>query len=183
MILGIYLSLYRYLHDSDPSVPRQVPFPGSAAGYKSVATDSPMSSCAKFQIFAGLNGQKTAGQSYNMADEPATFETKWPAIAEIFGLEGVPPTSDKPIDIEAWVNSHKEKWTELEDKYGLKKGVVESTGWDFARVLSIPFDRPFDLTKVKETGFKDHVGVIAAFKETFDYMTREDVKVLPPLSL
>jgi len=84
-------------------------------------------------IFVSLNPEKTAGGSYNIADEDNAYswEMTWPGICEYFGVVAAGPAEDGSPSGEAWVMSQQGHWNSWEQEKGLKAGVLRETAWVF----------------------------------------------------
>ncbi|KZT39374.1 hypothetical protein SISSUDRAFT_1003543, partial [Sistotremastrum suecicum HHB10207 ss-3] len=175
-VFGVYLSLYRAVHGEGA----EVPFPATNAAYKIMTTEASTGTLAKFQIHVSLNDDKFEnGEAFNVGDKAASFETKWPAMAAYFGLEGVPPKQDNPQDaMEKWVHDHVETWAKLEGRYGLRAGAIEGTGWWFGNIVIWAFfDRPFDLTKMKRVGFEEDGDTVKGYYAAWDLYKK--AKIIP----
>ncbi|KAF7978262.1 hypothetical protein HWV62_1092 [Athelia sp. TMB] len=172
--LGVFLALWRAVYGSGATIP----FPGPKAAYERTHTDTPMGPAARFHIFASLRGAETHEQTYNIGAAPSSYAQKWPLFAAQFGLVGAPPARDEGIDVAAWVSAHRAAWGDLEKEYGLQAGVIEKVGWDFLILLTIPFDREYDISKARELGFQEEMDLMAAYREAWELMAAS--KLLPP---
>ncbi|KAL2794845.1 hypothetical protein BJX66DRAFT_351009 [Aspergillus keveii] len=150
--LALYLSLYREVNGAGA----EVVFPGTLKSWGIKSNDSGQDIIARFAIHASLHPEITSGERYNVADNArwSTWAVKWPVICEFFGLVGVAPENGSGPDPSAYVAEHREKWFEVERKYGLKGGRVGNE-----KSLSIvpqflmgmfDFDRQLDMSKCHE---------------------------------
>jgi hypothetical protein len=150
--LALYLSLYREINGAGA----EVVFPGTLKSWGIKSNDSGQDIIARFAIHASLHPEITSGERYNVADNArwSTWAVKWPVICEFFGLVGVAPENGSGPDPSAYVAEHREKWFEVERKYGLKGGRVGNE-----KSLSIvpqflmgmfDFDRQLDMSKCHE---------------------------------
>ncbi|KZP30260.1 hypothetical protein FIBSPDRAFT_777421 [Athelia psychrophila] len=173
--LGVFFALWRAVHGPGATIP----FPGPKAAYERTHTETPMGAAARFQIFASLRGGETHEQVYNIGTSPSSYAHKWPLLAAQFELVGAPPAADEGIDVAAWVRAHRAEWGVLETEHGLQTGVIETVGWDFLVILTIPIDREYDTSKARELGFQEEMDLMAAYKEAWGLMAAS--KLLPPV--
>lgn len=173
--LGIFLAMWRRVHGAGSTIP----YPGSLVAYERSNTETPMGGNARFQIYASLQGSKTHAQAFNIGAPTSTFAEKWPRMAKVFGLVGVPPINEGGIDVSKWVIDHKDVWNQMEVEYGLKPGAIEKTGWAFLIILYIPFDRDYDISRSREIGFSEDMDIAEAYKESWEFMAQ--AKLLPPV--
>ena len=130
--IGLYLALWKSFGGS-----KQVPFPGTPSSYQTLHTDSSQDLLGDFTIFVSMQGDKTAGQSVNVADnEGVSWESTWSGICSYFGLEGVGPVEDPTFSQgETWVVDQKLQWESWEEKHGLRKGTVAQAPWEFFTII------------------------------------------------
>lgn len=126
--IGIYLSLWSHLNHGKPA-----PFPGTTTSYRFSQSNGFQDIIAKMHIYVSLHPEKTAGQSYNIADEEfgRNWESTWPGICKYFGIEAGGPPEDGSLTGEGWVLSERDRWSTWEVDNGLKSGVVSQTAWGF----------------------------------------------------
>ncbi|KAI3395262.1 hypothetical protein diail_1615 [Diaporthe ilicicola] len=105
--LGFYLSLFREVH----GVGAQCAYPGTAAGFRSLHTDSSQDVIARMEIFAALHPDRCGGgRAFNVADgEVVTWADIWGAICAYFGLVGAPPT-EEAATVGDFVSKHVDRW-------------------------------------------------------------------------
>jgi hypothetical protein len=119
--LALYLSLYRYVEGEGA----KCTFPGTDKSWVNRYNESPQDMVARFSIFASLDPEKTAGRAFNVGGQEDTWKGKWPVICDYFGLKGTGPEEGSPQP-GAYIASHRKQWDEMESRYGLKKGSVDS---------------------------------------------------------
>ncbi|KAG8157338.1 hypothetical protein KVR01_012722 [Diaporthe batatas] len=173
--LGFYLSLFREVHGAGA----KCPYPGTAAGYRSLHTDSSQDIIARMEIFAALEPEKCGGgRAFNVADgEVVTWGDVWGGICAYFGLEGLPP-SEGTETAGAFVVKHADRWPGLVEREGLEgMDIVAHNWWFVERILQIPFDRQFDLSSAREVGFKETVDTTRGYTLVFDRMRQ--AKMIP----
>lgn len=174
--LGLYLSLYRYLNGEGA----KVVFPGTMKSWAGKSNDSSQDVLARFAISAGLGTSeqisKIAGRSFNVADSntPSSWSEKWPKICSYFGLVGIEPSEangGSGPDPTAYVSENREKWFEVEKKYGLHTGRVGNErsygGFPHFIMSMFNFDRQIDLSKM-HTVYKEEVTTEDAWFKAFD---------------
>jgi len=163
--LAVYLTLYRHVHGEGV----QCPFPGSDKAWRSKHTDTSSYILARFNIHVALQGDKTAGKAYNIADgEVTTWEQKWPKLCEYFDLVAgqATPNANPP---EEFFDKHIQTWYELVDQKGLvQQG--EPQFWFVDALFHIDFDRHYDLSAAREIGFDEKVDTIEGYIKVFDRM-------------
>ncbi|KAI1171535.1 hypothetical protein F4777DRAFT_591148 [Nemania sp. FL0916] len=182
-----YLSLYAHNHGVGPSISIQsdetpamveVPFPGNAAGAKSLFSPVSAPTLARFMIYASLHPDVCGdGRLFNVADReaPATYGEIWSRIASWFGLVGVGPTESIREEVNAlkvgelpegsgqltpgeYVAKHQGVFSECGRENAVRKGVgvgsrqLDSVGY------WLTFDRQLSLERLKNTGFEEVVG-------------------------
>ncbi|KZV75880.1 hypothetical protein PENSPDRAFT_748087 [Peniophora sp. CONT] len=185
LALGVYLALYRAVH----GIGATVPLPASLAGARALNSESPADDIACASIFLALKSDpKLKGKGFNAVDSPSTYEARWTALTKIWGLVGSPPdlgaeVEDDPVApttraIE-WAQSQVEKWRELEEEHGLRKGVLETVGFDFLYVLSMPGDRRMSTKALKEAGWKEEPDTIKTYEDAWRFFAKAGF--LPPL--
>lgn len=119
--LALYLSLYSAVEGAGATCP----FPGTEKSWVNRYNESPQDMVARFSIYASLHPDKTASRSFNVGGQEDSWSGKWPVICAYFGLEGSGPREDAPQP-GAYIAAHRKEWDELERKFGLKKGSVDS---------------------------------------------------------
>jgi len=165
--LAYWLSLYRYVHGEGA----EVPFPSSEIAWQGQHTDTSAYILSRFEIYAALNGDKTASMAFNIADgEISSWAKKWSGICEYFGLTpGRPaPSTIKP---EVFFKKHANVWDEIVKKYGLVNR-EETSWWFFQGCLSQEFDRHFDLSAARKVGFTETVDTLQMYTQVFDKMRK-----------
>lgn len=166
--LGFYLSLFREVHGEGAPCA----YPGTAAGYRSLHTDSSQDIIARMEIFAALEPDKCGGgRAFNVADgEVVTWADIWGGICAYFGLEGAPPAEDSET-AGAFVSKYVDRWPGVVEREGLESMDILAHNWWFVeRILQIPFDRQFDLRSAREVGFQETVDTTRGYTLVFDRM-------------
>ncbi|KAL1877928.1 hypothetical protein Daus18300_002281 [Diaporthe australafricana] len=173
--LGFYLSLFREVHGAGS----QCPYPGTAAGYRSLHTDSSQDIIARMEIFAALEPEKCGGgRAFNVADgEVVTWADIWGGICAYFDLVGAPPAEETATAGE-FVTKNLDRWPGVVEREKLESMDIMAHNWWFVeRILQIPFDRQFDLSSAREVGFKETVDTTRGYTLVFDRMRQ--AKMIP----
>ncbi|KAL4908670.1 hypothetical protein BDW74DRAFT_188577 [Aspergillus multicolor] len=156
--LALYLSLYRELNGPGA----EVVFPGTKS-WTIKSNDSNQDIIGRFSVYASLHPEWSAGERYNVADN-----------AQYSSWSGVAPTNGPGPDPSAYIHENKEKWFELEKKYGLKGGRVgnEKSLTIVSNFLmnQFDFDRQVDMTKMHRAwgDAKEETDVQGAWHVAFD---------------
>lgn len=171
--LALYLSLVAEIHGKGT----EVAFPGNSKSWTIKSNDSSQDIIGRFTVHASLHPETTGEQRYNVADNAqwSTWSAKWPVICEYFGLRGVPPPAEgSGPNPSAYVQENKDKWFEMEKKYGLK---TDRVGNDRS-LTAVPnflmgqfdFDREIDLTKMHEAWgpAKEEIDIQGGWHTAFD---------------
>ena len=157
-----------------------MPFPGNEKSWVNRYNESPQDTVARFSVYASLNPEKTASRSFNVGGQEDTWKGKWPVICKYFGLEGTGPEENSPQP-GAYIAAHRKKWDELENKYNLKKGSVDSDiahpGFQYYIMTMFDFDRQMSLEAAKQIGFTEEMATPDTWKIAFDRMRA--AKVIP----
>ncbi|KAI9371742.1 hypothetical protein BJX61DRAFT_548093 [Aspergillus egyptiacus] len=171
--LALYLSLYAEINGPGA----EVPFPGTMKSWNIKSNDSSQDIIGRFAVYASLHPETTAGQRYNVADNAqwSTWSVKWPIICQYFGLRGVaPPSQGSGPDPSAYVLENRDRWFEMERKYGLKTG---RAGNDRSLAVvpnflmsQFDFDRQVDLSKMHQAWgeAKEEIDIQGAWHTAFD---------------
>ncbi|KEF60956.1 uncharacterized protein A1O9_02520 [Exophiala aquamarina CBS 119918] len=130
--IGLYLALWKSFGGS-----KEVAFPGTPTSYRTLHADSAQDLLGDFTIFLSMQGDKVAGQSFNIADnDSVTWQSTWPGICSYFGLHGTDPVEDSALPQgEKWVMDLKPQWEQWERQHSLKKGTVANAPWDFFTLI------------------------------------------------
>lgn len=176
--IALFLSLYAAVHGPGA----KVAFPGTQAAYDaSRHTDVAQDVLARFTLFVSLQARaRVAQRSFNIGDSDGgvTWGELWPGLAAYFGLEGVPPSAaaaGEPLGVE-WVNANKERWGRWEEEAGVRKGVLESTGWWFFDWLSkAELERYLDLGEARALGWEESQDTVKSFHDAFDKLKEAGV--------
>ncbi|KAL4985904.1 hypothetical protein BDW68DRAFT_198455 [Aspergillus falconensis] len=156
--LAIYLSLYREINGPGA----EVVFPGTKS-WTIKSNDSNQDIIGRFAVYASLHPEWSAGERYNVADN-----AQWSTWSGVAPIDGPGP------DPSAYIQENKEKWFQMEKKYGLKGGRV---GNDKSLTIvsnflmnQFDFDRQVDLTKMHAAwgGAKEETDVQGAWHIAFD---------------
>jgi hypothetical protein len=172
--LGLFLSFFVYREG--PGV--KVAYPGPQAAYTALHTDVSQSLLARFHIYASLHPDLTAGQAFNIGDDPAgvSWMAVWPRICAYFGLVGTGPTDEdapkEPFNIDVYMQAHRAEWAAWVAKHGLKEGALEGTDFTFLTMMMgmAVFGREYDLSKAQEIGFTETRDTVEGYLAAFDLM-------------
>lgn len=135
---------------------------------------------ARFAIFSAIDSERSNGKSFNVTEDATSWSIRWPQLAAVFGLKGVPPTQDAPVEVEKWAKANAGAWDELAKEYDLKPGAIDDGAWDFmVGMLAYDMDRVYDNTARRTFGFEEKVDSIPSFKQAFQYFV--EFKQIPPL--
>ncbi|KAH7398683.1 hypothetical protein DE146DRAFT_694267 [Phaeosphaeria sp. MPI-PUGE-AT-0046c] len=174
--LALYLSTYRAVEGEGA----KCPFPGNEKSWVNKYNESPQDMVAQFSIYASLNPEKTASQSFNVGGQEDTWSGKWPVICEYFGLKGTGPEENSPQP-GAYIAAHRKAWDELEAKHGLKKGTVDSDvshpGFQYFIMSMFDFDRQMSMEASHKAGYTEEIRTPETWKIAFDRMRK--AKVIP----
>jgi hypothetical protein len=126
--------------------------------------------------------QERKGEAFNVADEkaPGSWKMKWSDICSHFKLQGAPPPKEgTAIEVRRYVEDHMDTWKEMEQKYGLKSGIVDSIfcskRFEFACLSLFDFDRQFDMRKIYGSSFEEEKPTKAVWGGVFDRMKRANI--------
>jgi hypothetical protein len=171
--LGLFFSFF----SSHEGPGASVPYPGPQSAYTALHTDVSQSLLAQFHIYASLHPDLTAGQAFNIGDEPTgvTWATLWPRICAYFGLVGAEPVNDtlqESFNIDKYMQAHRAEWASWEAKHSLKKGALEGTDFSFLTLMlgMTVFGREYDLGKAQEIGFTESRDTVDGYLKAFDLM-------------
>ncbi|KAI9721321.1 MAG: hypothetical protein M1828_005181 [Chrysothrix sp. TS-e1954] len=174
--LGLWLSLVREIEDQGA----KVPFPGTDKSWLCKHTDSSQDILARSEIHIALHRDTCMNASqFNSADGAVvTWSDKWPGICKYFGLQGTLPGSE-PYSIEAWVKSNQQAWQALAQKHNLRQGIFENFSWPFLYFVmtAFDFDRHYDLSALRSTGFTESLDTVGGYTTAFDRMSA--AKIIP----
>ena len=164
--LGAYLSLYREVNGPGS----ECPFPGTEGAWTAKHSDTSSYILARFEIHTALSA-KTSGGVYNIANGDITsWQQKWPGITKWFELKGSNPAPSAQAP-EEFYNSHRQQWNKMIKKYGLKKEKEEGF-WFLHGCLKGEFDRYYDLTEARKSGFDETIDTIESYIKTFEKMRK-----------
>ncbi|KAK1240990.1 hypothetical protein MKX08_000964 [Trichoderma sp. CBMAI-0020] len=175
--VGLYLALWKSFRGTEP-----VPFPGTPTSYRTLHTDSAQDNLGEFTIFLSMQGDRSAGKSFNFADnDGVSWESTWCGICDYFGLQGVGPVEDASfLQGETWVLSKKDVWPQWEQDQGVKKGTIEATPWDFFTIIVgyySEIDRHLDLSRTRLLGWNRTYDAVQSYYDTFHRL--QGAKLLP----
>ena len=182
--LGTYFALYRAVHGTGATVL----LPASLTGARALNSESPADDIARASIFLALKSDPSLkGKSFNIADEPSTYERRWPALAKAWGLVGALP--NPKIDVEddplaptkraiEWARSQVGKWRELKDAYNLRAD-LEKIDFDFFGVLGMPQDRRMSTKALRDAGWVEEPDTMEAYEEAWRLFAKAGF--LPPV--
>lgn len=169
--LGLYLGFWRWKMGENT----EVPFPGGKRAWTSKRTDTSQDILARGHLWvsAGADREKVDGKAFNVADgHVVAWQDIWDGICKYFGLTGVGPGNAKTEERKGakWMLDHRDEWERFEEENGLKKGLAESTTWDFmdAIVAGAKVDRQYDLSRIRSVGFEDEVPTVSAYHIAFE---------------
>jgi hypothetical protein len=171
--LGLFLSFFASREGPGTSVP----YPGPQSAYTAPHTDVSQSLLARFHLYASLHPDLTAGQAFNVGDEPAgvTWAALWPRISAYFGLVGTEPINDarqETFSIDRYMRTHRAEWAAWVSKHNLKEGALEGTDFTFLTLMlgMTVFGREYDLGKAKGIGFTETRDTVDGYLEAFELM-------------
>ncbi|KAB2569977.1 Short chain dehydrogenase sirQ [Lasiodiplodia theobromae] len=177
--IGLYLTIYREVHGAGAAVP----FPGYEHGYHAKHSDTFQDILSKMEIYAALNPDKCGdGGVFNIADgKDVAWADVWPRLCEHFGLVGQGPVVANKTPMLDFVKEHRDAWSNLAKRYGLKEEVVDQQGWAHTHFMLVPFDfdRQYDLSRSREVGFSEEIDTVEGYILSWDRMRA--AKILPPL--
>ncbi|CZT18332.1 uncharacterized protein RCC_04176 [Ramularia collo-cygni] len=162
---AVYLYAYKLVYGEGANVP----FPGVAAGYDSLYTETSAKTLAKVAIFASLHPEDFRERIFNVADnaQPGSMRERWPQIASWFGLKGVPPpenASASDMKPSEFIKQHREKL----DAQGVKGVEI----WNSKQLDSygywLTFDRHLCLDRLRAAGFHEESRPEEGWWETFE---------------
>ncbi|KAJ3545825.1 hypothetical protein NM208_g2317 [Fusarium decemcellulare] len=168
--IALYLSVYRAVHGKGS----KVPFPGTAKSYRNKHSDTFQDLLSKMEIHVALKDElRTNGPAYNIADEdgPITWEDVWPGICSSFGLVGVAPSGGgQQQSMEDFVKSNRSSWNALCDEFAVRKDRIDVQGWTHTHFMLVDFDfdRWYDLSRTRATGFTESIDTVEAYKISFN---------------
>lgn len=123
--LAVFLSLYRAIHGEGA----ECAYPGSSKAWVAKSIDSSSDMIARQTLHLSLTLPPSAkGEGYNVADAKyaSNWEIKWPALCSYFGLKGIPPPVENPLEVRKYIKDNFETWQGLERKFGLATGKADS---------------------------------------------------------
>lgn len=179
--LGIFLALWKNVQGDGSTCP----FPGSEGAWKALWNQGSSDMLARQAIHLSLTlPMSRRGEAFNVADEkePENWEMKWPVLCSYFGLKGTPPLSEADkAEVRGYIEKHMDAWKEMEDRYGLKRGIAKSLfcskRFEFALLMLFDFDRQFDMRKMYRSGFREERTTRESWGGVFDRMRR--AKIIP----
>ena len=181
--IGFFLALYREV--SGPGT--KVPFPGTKKSWVAQSNDSSSDMIARQTLHLSLNlPSDRKGEAFNVADarKPESWSTKWPQLCSYFGLVGEGPPGDETnaLEIRQYIKQNIDTWRQLEDKYGLRKGMADSDltfkGFEYFLLTQFDFDRQYNMDRIyNTTGFSEERSTMQAWGIVFDRMRQ--AKLIP----
>jgi len=144
MVIGTYAAFCRELR-----VPFR--FPGSSAGYRVLMQVTDADLLARVSVWAAL-AAVAAGQAYNVTNgDLFRWETLWPALGDLLGLEIGPPMSIRLADR---MRDKDALWADMARRYGLvTQDYRQAVAWEFGDwIFQTGFDVVSDLTKLRLHG-------------------------------
>jgi hypothetical protein len=177
--LATFCSLWREINGEGA----ECPYPGTNKAWVAKSIDSSSDMIARQTLHLSLSKETEKGGGYNVADAKyaSTWETKWPAICEWFGLKGIGPLKENTLEVRTYIKEHMDVWHRLEKAKGLKTGIVDSDlifkGFEYFLLTQFDFDRQYDMTKMYATGFTEERTTIQAWGPVFERM--REAKIIP----
>ncbi|KAM5472799.1 hypothetical protein MauCBS54593_002511 [Microsporum audouinii] len=177
--VAMFLSLYKFINGQGTVCP----FPGSFGTWKALSNDAGADMIAKASIHLSLHPDPSIkGEGFNVAssETPWSWEMKWPALCEWFGLVGGPPVDNEKSKTSSpgpdrYIQSHEVEYKNMIQEYNLKAWDIVSPSMDGSEnwgLTKLNFDRQLDLQKLRSTGFVDDespqdtwVGVLELMKK------------------
>ncbi|EQB47273.1 hypothetical protein CGLO_13600 [Colletotrichum gloeosporioides Cg-14] len=180
-VLGIFFSLYRYIHGAGA----ECPFPGSEDSWNALSVDASADMIARQTLHLSTTaaGSIKKGDAFNVGDakRASCWREKWPVLCEYFELEGVKRKQDNPIEVRKFIRENISRWNELETKHGLEKGHADNPmiypGFEYFLLTQFDTDRHFDMSKMYSTGFGEERSTSEAWGKVFDRM--REARIIP----
>ena len=121
-----------------------------------------------------------AERAFNVADgAPVRWMDTWPGLVAYFGLQ--PGELKSGMTVKGWMAAHQVEAEAWAKETGVRTLALEGAnkgGWEFVDMLfGIPFDRQFDLSRIREVGFQETIDHVEGYKKTWDRM--KEAKFLP----
>ena len=117
--------------------------------------------------------------SFNVNEDVTSWSILWPQLAAMFGLKGVPPSQDEPVNAGKWGEANASAWEELRKQYDLKPGVLDGCFVPVDGLLAFDMDRVYDNTARRAMGFEEKIDSVPAFEQAFQLFAQ--FKLIPPL--
>lgn len=177
--VGLYLALYRYVNGPGALVP----FPGTQKNFAHTNTDSSQRIISKSEIYLSVVKPTEAnGEAFNTADTatPSSWSTKWPMLAEYYGLKGTGPKTDGWGDIDKWWNEHQAEYKKMCAEYQLHEREISESSWVFLKFgfTALDRNRELSLDKIRSFGFAEELPVGQGHYVALDRMA--EAHLLPP---
>ena len=146
-IIALYASITKELG-------QPLRFPGTDRGYRSLVQFTDARLLARASAWAA-NAPSARNQIFNISNgDLIRWVNTWPKVAAYFGLEVGQPF---PYDLPDVMADKAGLWTQITDKYGLRKIPFEQlASWDYANmILALERDLISSTIKIRQAGFHD----------------------------
>ncbi|KAK2872035.1 hypothetical protein FQN49_002611 [Arthroderma sp. PD_2] len=160
--IAMFLSLHRFINGQGA----ECPFPGSFGAWKALSSDAGANMIAKASIHLSLHPDPSIkGEGFNVAssETPWSWEMKWPALCEWFGLVGKPPVDNEKKETRSpgpdrYIQTHEAEYRDMVHEYNLKAWNIASPSMDGSEnwgLTKLNSDRQLDLHKLRSVGFME----------------------------
>ncbi|MDE1163012.1 MAG: SDR family oxidoreductase [Acidobacteriaceae bacterium] len=160
--LAAYASLCR-----ETGMPFQ--FPGSAAQWNSLTDMTDARLLARHQLWAATT-PAARNEAFNVVNgDVFRWSWMWPRLAEWFGIEAAPFTSDG-FPLETQLKHAEPLWNSLAEKHGLAEPDLHRlvSAWHTDADLGRPIEVVTDMSKSRKLGFLDYQATDEAFFDLFE---------------
>ncbi|KAK2731126.1 sirq protein [Colletotrichum kahawae] len=158
-VLGIFFSLYRYVHGAGA----ECPFPGSEDSWNALSVDASADMIARQTLHLSTTaaGSIAKGDAFNVGDAKRASK------------------QDNPIEVRKFIRENISRWDELETKHGLEKGHADNPmiypGFEHFLLTQFDTDRHFDMSKMYGPGFDEERSTIEAWEKVLDRMREAEI--------
>ncbi|KAJ4296560.1 hypothetical protein N0V90_006605 [Kalmusia sp. IMI 367209] len=162
---AVYLYAWKLVHGEGV----EVPFPGTAAAYDALYTETSTRTLARVAIHASLHPSVFRERIFNVADSatPGRMRDRWPEITSWFGLKGTPPPAT--ASVEDTKPSEFIKMHSMRLQHAGAKGVQI---WNANQLDSygywLTFDRHLSLERLRTAGFAEESAPREGWTEAFN---------------
>lgn len=168
VVIAVYASISKEL-----GLPLR--FPGKPGAYDRLIEMTDAGLLAKATVWAATD-TRCANQAFNINNgDLFRWNEMWPAIADYFGMEVMPPL---PLSMQTVMADKEPLWNTLMQRYGLQYNYQAVSSWAFGDlVFSWDYDMFADGTKARRLGFHEFIDTRAMFFDVFDALRK--MKVIP----